>query len=52
MGKTIERNYHIKEYLIKQPDEKTERDYPFRIKTESQGVHYTVAINRNYSCEP
>jgi digeranylgeranylglycerophospholipid reductase len=22
MGKTIERNYHIKEYLIKQPDEK------------------------------
>ena len=22
MGKSIERNYHIKEYLIKQPDEK------------------------------
>jgi digeranylgeranylglycerophospholipid reductase len=22
MGKVIERNYHIKEYLIKQPDEK------------------------------
>jgi digeranylgeranylglycerophospholipid reductase len=22
MGKAIERNYHIKEYLIKQPDEK------------------------------
>jgi digeranylgeranylglycerophospholipid reductase len=22
MGKTIERNYHIKEYLIKQPDDK------------------------------
>ncbi len=22
MGKTIERNYHIKEYLIKQPDAK------------------------------
>jgi digeranylgeranylglycerophospholipid reductase len=22
MGKTIERNYHIKEYLIKQPDHK------------------------------
>jgi digeranylgeranylglycerophospholipid reductase len=22
MGKSIERNYHIKEYLIRQPDEK------------------------------
>ena len=29
MGKAIERNYHIKEYLVKLSDEKSERDHPF-----------------------
>ena len=52
MGKTIDRNYHIKEYLIKQPDDKLNEIIHSVSKTESEGVHDTVFVNGNHPCEP
>ena len=52
MGKAIERNYHIKEYLIRQPDTKLNEIIHSVSKTESQRFHHTILNKRNYPGEP
>ena len=52
MGKAIERNYHIKEYLIRQPDTKLNEIIHSVSKLNLTRFYHAVPDKRNYPGEP
>ena len=52
MGKSIERNYHIKEYLIKQPDTKLNDIIHSVSNYQSERIHHHEPDKRDNQGQP